>query len=86
MSERVSWNLGFGLDNAFAGPLRTAAQADETDIYSNIARNRTIYANVLYSPSAYLVLSAEYRHLYTAPVFGAAWTSHTTGVGAAYRF
>ncbi len=36
----------------------------------NLARNRTFTGNVIYSPSAYLLFSLEYRRLESFPVDG----------------
>ena len=86
VSEHLSWNAGFGMDNAFSSQLRSYPGTGTASVYGSIARNRTVFGNVIYSPSAYLKLSVEYRNLYTAPVTGRLWTSNSTGIGAAYRF
>ena len=86
INQRLSWNTGLGIDNAFAKQMRSYPGNGTGDVYGNIARNRTVFANVIYSPSAYLLFSVEYRYLYTAPVGAPLWTSNSTGVGAAYRF
>ena len=83
---RVQWNAGFGMDNGFTKELRAYAGFGSTDLYQSIARNRTFFANVIYSPRSSLLFSLEYRNLYTAPVSAKVWTSNTTGLGAAYRF
>ena len=86
LNEHLSWNVGFGLDNAFSSQLRSYPGTGSASVYGSIARNRTVFANVIYSPSAYLKFSVEYRNLYTAPAPGRLWTSNSTGIGAAYRF
>ncbi len=83
---RVQWNAGFGIDNGFAKELRAYPGVASTELYQSVARNRTFFANVLYSPRSSILFSLEYRNLYTAPVGARVWTSNTTGVGAAYRF
>ncbi len=86
VSLRVQWNAGFGIDNGFANELRAYPGIGSGTLYRSIARNRTFFGNVIYSPRSSLLFSLEYRNLYTAPVSGDAWTSNTTGLGAAYRF
>ena len=86
LNQQVSWNAGFGIDNAFSSELRAYPDAGAANVYGNLARNRTFFGNVIYSPSSYLKLSLEYRNLFTAPVSGLPWRSNSTGVGAAYRF
>ena len=86
LSQKVSWNAGFGIDNAFSHQVRLYPATSAGNVYGSIARNRTVFANVIYSPSAYLKLSVEYRNLYTAPSPGKLWISNSTGIGAAYSF
>ena len=86
ISQQITWNAGFGMDNAFSAQLRDSTSTSNATLYGNIARNRTAFANVIYSPRAYLRLSVEYRNLFTAPSPGPVWRSNVTGVGAAYRF
>ena len=86
VSLRVQWNAGFGLDNGFAKELRAYPGVGSGTLYRSIARNRTLFGNVIYSPRSSILFSLEYRNLYTAPVSGDAWRSNTTGLGAAYQF
>ena len=86
VNQRFSWNVGVGLDNAFGRELRDYISGNVDSSYADVARNRTVFANFLFSPRAYLLFSAEYRNLRTTPVQGPSWQSNVTGVGAAYRF
>ncbi len=71
LTERLEFNAAFGMDNAFANELRRYAVPGGA-MYQNLARNRTYTGNVIYSPSAYLLFSLEYRHLESFPVVGLA--------------
>lgn len=84
-SERIEANAAFGIDNAFAGDLRRYAVPGGT-MYQNLARNRTYTGNVIYSPSAWLLFSLEYRHLISSPIVGIPAESDILGLGAGYRF
>ena len=84
-TQKLDFNTAFGIDNVFAGQLRPYAVANGS-AYQNIARNRTVFSNVIFSPSAYLLFSFEYRYLMTAPVIGAPWTAEVFGLAAGYRF
>lgn len=84
-SERLQFNAAFGMDNVFAGELRPYAVTNGS-IYRSLARNRTYTGNVIYSPSAYLLLSLEYRRLESSPITGSTSGSHVIGVGAGYKF
>ena len=85
LSERVELNAAFGIDNVFADELRFYASSAATR-YQNLARNRTYTGNVIYSPSAYLQFSLEYRHLESSPVLGLPADSNIIGLGAGYKF
>ena len=84
-THKLDFNTAFGIDNVFAGQLRPYAVSSGS-IYQNLARNRTVFSNVIFSPNAYLLFSFEYRHLLSAPVSGAPWTSDIFGLAAGYRF
>lgn len=84
-SERVEFNAAFGIDNVFADELRQYAVLGG-DLYQNLSRNRTYTGNVIYSPSAYLQFSLEYRHLTSSPVIGSPAGSNIIGLGAGYQF
>lgn len=84
-SERLEFNAAFGIDNVPAGELQyyTGAAAD---YYQNLSRSETFTGNVIYSPSAYLLLSLEYRHLESTPVNNYSAGSDVIGVAAGYKF
>jgi len=84
-SERLEFNGAFGIDNVPATQLRSYAD-DYTSYYQNVARNRTFTGNVIYSPSAYLLFSLEYRRLETSPVNFPTAVSNIIGVAAGYKF
>ena len=83
VGTRLEFNGGFGIDNPFAGEIR-ASLSDQP--YSGLARNRSAFGNVIYSPTAYLLFSLEYRRLWTNYSAGPASTSDVIGIGAGYRF
>ncbi len=84
-SERLQFNEALGMDNAFAGELIHYYVEGGTTT-QNLARNRTYVGNVIYSPSAYLLFSLEYRHLESAPIEGLPSVSNIIGLGAGYKF
>ncbi len=84
-SERLEFNAAFGIDNAFADDLHRYVIPAGT-MYQNLARNRTWTGNVIYSPSAYLLFSLEYRYLASAPITGASSASNIIGLSAGYKF
>ena len=85
VNERVEFNAAYGIDNVFADELRPFAVSGGS-VYQNLARNQTYTGNVIYSPSAYLLFSLEYRHLESFPVVGLPAQSNIIGLGAGYKF
>jgi hypothetical protein len=84
-SERLEFNAAFGTDQVTASQLRPFA-GDAALYYLNQARNRTYTANVIYRPSAYLMFSAEYRHIQSSPVVEYTMTGDVIGIATGYRF
>lgn len=81
---RWEFNGAFGIDNGFASELRRYVLP--TTAYQNQARNQTFTANTIYSPSAYLLFSFEYRHLTTSPITGTPANTNIIGFAAGYKF
>jgi len=84
LSPALLWNSAFGMDNVFAGQLRSYSV--NSSGYGSIARNRTVTSNLIWLPRPYLPFSFEYRRLYTAPVVGRRWNTNVFAFGAGYRF
>ena len=84
--QRVEMNAGFGTDNPFAKEIQAALSSSTGTTYPGLTRNRSFYSNVIYSPSAYLMLSLEYRRLWTNLSSGPTAFSDVIGIGAGYRF
>ena len=80
----LDWNSSFGMDNVFAGQLRSYTIGSSG--YGSLARNRTVVSNLIWSPRPYLPFSFEYRRLYTAPIIGPLWNTDVFALGAGYRF
>ncbi len=85
LSRRVELNGALGMDNVFAGELQPYV-VREGSIYQNLARNRTMTGNVIFSPSAYLQFTLEYRRLESFPLLYAPQQSNIVGLGAGYSF
>jgi hypothetical protein len=83
--QRFETNAALGLDNVFANDLRRYAYTG-APLYLDIARNRTFTGNVIYSPSAYLLFSVEYRRLNSWQLSGPSAGANITGVAVGYKF
>ncbi len=85
--ERLEFNAAFGMDNVFASELRPYVDDSAGSFsYQNLARNKTFFTNVIYSPSAYLLFSLEYRRIQTSPVMGSSTNGNVWGLAAGYKF
>jgi hypothetical protein len=83
--DHVEFNEAFGADIVPAGQLRPYATSVTVSEY-NLARNRTVTGNIIYSPSAYLLFSLEYRRIMSSYVTAPTSVSDIIGLGAGYRF
>ncbi len=79
-------NAGVGADNPFAKEIQAATASAGSSNYLGLARNRAVYSNAIYSPSAYLLFSVEYRRLWTNYSSGPTDSTDVIGIGAGYRF
>lgn len=84
-NDRLEFNEAFGIDDVPTYQLRPSANLPPVSYY-NLTRNRTITGNVIYSPSAYLLLSLEYRYIASSYVTSPTLTSGVIGIGAGYQF
>ena len=84
-NEHLEFNAAVGTDQVPALELRPYAGLPSA-YYLNLARNLTYTGNVIYSPSAYLLFSLEYRHLQSAPVNDYSTGGDVIGIATGYRF
>ncbi len=85
VNERLELNGAYGMDNVFSAQMRRYYIAGGT-MYQNLTINRTFTGNVIYTPSAYLLFSVEYRHLMSSPTTDSSAQSNIIGLGAGFKF
>jgi len=83
--ERLEFNAAYGIDNAFAGEIRDSLNIGSS-AYQSLARNSTVFGNVIYSPTAYTLFSMEYRRIDSSPAIGLHSVTNVYGVTTGYRF
>jgi len=83
--ERLEFNAGYGIDNAFAGEIREYLNTGSS-AYQNLARNSTVFGNIIFSPTAYTLFSVEYRRIDSSPAVGLHSVADVYGVATGYRF
>jgi hypothetical protein len=79
-------NASFGLDNAFANDFHELVLPPTTTATQLRARNNMIFGNLIYRPKTYLILSPEYRRIWTWPISGIANTADIFTLSAGYQF
>jgi uncharacterized coiled-coil protein SlyX len=84
--QKMEFNAGYGADNPFAKEIHVAMQSSGAASYPGLARNRSFFSNAIYSPSAYLLFSLEYKRLWTNYNTGPTDFSDSIGIGAGYKF
>jgi hypothetical protein len=85
VGPRLEFNGAYGIDNSFASEIREYVGTYPTN-YLGLARNQTFFANTIYSPSAYLMFSLEFKHIWSAPITGPTANSNIIGIAAGYKF
>jgi hypothetical protein len=83
--QKMEFNAGYGIDNPFAKEIHSSI-LPFVGYYPGIAKNRSFFANTIYSPSTYLQFSLEYRRLWTNYAAGSTHFSDVIGIGAGYKF
>jgi hypothetical protein len=85
-TEKLEWNVAYGLDNSFAADLRDYPVSAPGDYAASIARNHTGFANFIYRPRSDLLLSLEYRRLQTSPLVGPVQNADHINLGIGVLF
>lgn len=85
-TQRIEFNAGYGLDNPFAKEIHFGLSPPGSSSYNGLSRNASVFSNVIYSPSTYLLFSLEYRRLWSTYANGSTYRSDAIGLGAGYRF
>jgi hypothetical protein len=84
--SRFEVNAAFGQDENFADDLNFFPSPINTMGFFALKKNRTEFLNFVYTPNSFLLFSAEYRHLFTAPPFGDAASGDHVNLAAGVRF
>jgi hypothetical protein len=84
-TQRLEFNAAFGTDESDANQLWRAGYAGMS-AYTALARNQTVFGNVIYRPKYYLLFSAEYRYLRSWPISDAAVSAQIYSLTSGYQF
>jgi hypothetical protein len=81
----LEFNEAVGIDDVPAHEVRRYYPTG-AGTYQNLAGTQTVMGNVIFSPSAWLQFSLDYRHLTSFSASYPAASSHVIGVAAGYKF
>ena len=85
-SQSLEANASIGLDNGFAGDFHSIVFPPTATATQLRARNKMAFGNLIYRPKTYLILSPEYRRIWTWPIRGSASTADIFTLSAGYQF
>jgi hypothetical protein len=79
-------NASIGLDNGFASDFHSIDFPSSATEVQLRARNKMAVANLIFKPKTYIILSPEYRRIWTWPIYGAGNTADIFSLSAGYQF
>ncbi len=84
--QSLETNLSIGLDDGFARDFHSLILPPAASSSQLRARNKMAVANLIYRPKTYIILSPEYRRIWTWPITGAASTVDVFTLSVGYQF
>ena len=85
LTSKLELNGVFAEDDAFASDVRGFA-VDGNNFSTILGRNRGSLENLVYRPRSDLLLSAEFRHLHSFPVYSSASTANQINLAMGILF
>lgn len=85
-SQTLETNLTIGQDNGFARDFHAVVQSPTASAAQLRARNRMFVANLVFRPKTYIILSPEYRRIWSWPIAGSDSTLDVFTLSAGYQF
>jgi hypothetical protein len=85
-SQSFEANASIGLDDGFAGDFHSIIFPPTPSATQLRARNKMLFGNLIFRPKTYLILSPEYRRIWTWPIHGDASTADIFTLSAGYQF
>jgi uncharacterized coiled-coil protein SlyX len=79
-------NLSIGQDDGFASDFHSLLLSPTATAAQLRARNRMAVGNMIFRPKSYIILSPEYRRVWTWPINGPAGTLNVFTLSAGYQF
>lgn len=85
-SRSLETNFSIGQDDGFAGDFHAVVLPSTATANQLRARNRMVVANLIFRPKTYIILSPEYRRIWSWPIVGTGNTLDIYTLSAGYQF
>jgi len=85
-SQSLETNLSIGQDDGLARDFHALVLSPAAGAAQLRARNKMVVANLIFRPRTYIILSPEYRRVWTWPISGAATTADVFTLSVGYQF
>jgi hypothetical protein len=86
MTRSLEANASIGLDDGYAEDFHEFIFPPTVSSTQLRARNKMVFGNLIFRPKTYLILSPEYRRIWTWPIYGAVNTANVFTISAGYQF
>jgi hypothetical protein len=85
-TQSLETNASIGLDDGYASDFNEFIFPPSVTSTQLRARNKMVFGNLIFRPKTYLILSPEYRRIWTWPIHGAVNTADIFTLSAGYQF
>jgi uncharacterized coiled-coil protein SlyX len=85
-SSSLETNFSIGQDGGFARDFHAVVQSPTASAAQLRARNEMVVTNLIYRPKTYIILSPEYRRIWSWPITGTVSTLDVFTLSVGYQF
>lgn len=85
-TQSLEANASIGLDDGYAADFHEFVFPATVTATQLRARNKMVFGNLIFRPKTYLILSPEYRRIWTWPIYGTVNTADIFTLSAGYQF
>jgi hypothetical protein len=85
-TQSLEANASIGLDNGYASDFHEFIFPPTVTSTQLRARNKMVFGNIIFRPKTYLIVSPEYRRIWTWPIYGTVNTADIFTLSIGYQF
>lgn len=86
LTRTIEANAAFGLDDGFARDFHSLILPVGASGVASRARNQMVFTNLIFTPKTYLILSPEFRRIWTYPINGPGSTANVFTLSLGLRY